>query len=76
MNGHFNRHVADFDSDLDNGSSFTDPKPLPLPELTARINAKVQRFLKQTPKDEQTRHVQEQTKISLEAIKKALDRYE
>src|ERR1700761_1756318 len=76
MNGHIPNHVYDAQSHLENAEHFLHSHHLPLPELAARISAKVHRFLQQQPKDEQIRNVQEQTKISLDVIKQSLDRYE
>ena len=76
MNGHVSDPFYDAYEPLEKDEDFHHSHHLPLPELAARVSAKVHRFLKQHPKDEQTRNVQEQTKISLDAIKQALERYE
>jgi hypothetical protein len=76
MNGHVDHTIGDVSVDFEERDDFLAPDYVPLPELTARINAKIQRFLRLQPKDKQVRKVQEQTKVSLNVIKEALDRYE
>jgi hypothetical protein len=76
LNGHIDDPIGDISADFEADDRFLAPDHVPLPELTARINAKVQRFLRLQPKDKQARRVQEQTKVSLNVIKEALDRYE
>jgi hypothetical protein len=76
MNGHSTTDMDTLESSLDSEDDFLVPGQMPLPKLAARINAKLQRFLSQQPKDEQMGNTQKQTKISLDVIKEALHRYE
>jgi hypothetical protein len=76
MNGHIDHTIGDISADFGEYDDFLTPDYVPLPELTARINAKIQRFLRLQPKDKQVRKVQEQTKVSFNVIREALNRYE
>jgi hypothetical protein len=58
------------------GDAFLPEQSLALPDLCAHINAKVTAFLDLEPKDEATKRVQEQTRISLHVLDEALKRYE
>jgi FAD synthetase len=49
--------------------------PLPFPEQCARIHDRIDAFLHEEQVSDRTRSVQEQTRISLGVIEKALDRY-
>lgn len=51
-----------------------DPPP-PLPELCARIHKKLESFLSAEPRNERTRAVQAQSRISLKVIEEALQKY-
>lgn len=49
--------------------------PLTLPELCAKIHAKVDAFLKRETKIERLRSVQRQSKLSLNILEESLERY-
>lgn len=55
---------------------FLPEEHLSLPDLCSHIHMKVKTFLDTTPKDDQMKRVQEQTRISLNVIAEALKRYE
>lgn len=67
--------------DVINGHTGVETEPLlpsmqlPLPELCARIHARVTAFLDDEPKNDQIRAVQEETRTSLKVIEEALGRY-
>ncbi|KAL2429819.1 hypothetical protein ABEF95_011493 [Exophiala dermatitidis] len=65
---------ADVSSHTDNTDTTT-PWP-PLQDICAMINDQVNDFLATSPPDEVTKRTQEQTKIALEVISKALEDYE
>lgn len=56
-------------------SASIDGDGLPLPELCARVHARVESFLNKEPKTERMRGTQAQTRISLAVIEEALERY-
>ena len=49
--------------------------PLPFPDLCAKIHARVTAFLEEPDVSDRAKGVQQQTRISLDIIKKALDQY-
>lgn len=69
-------HLLGVHSD-DHGNTETiaqDP-PDALPELCAKVHARVEAFLAAEPANERLRHVQEQSRLSLKVIEEALSRY-
>ncbi|OQO09418.1 hypothetical protein B0A48_04816 [Cryoendolithus antarcticus] len=49
--------------------------PPALPDICAKVDGRVEAFLNTEPRNERTRHVQEQTRASLKIIQEALERY-
>ena len=58
-----------------NNTDTTTPLP-PLQDICALVNGQVNDFLTASPPDEVTKRTQEQAKIALEVISKALKDYE
>lgn len=56
-------------------SPFVPEAPLPFPELCARIHERISAFLAEKTESPRLKGVQEQTRISLDVIAEALDRY-
>jgi len=50
-------------------------EPLPLPDLCARIHARVSAFLEEEAPTARVRGLQQQTRVSLRVIGEALERY-
>jgi FAD synthetase len=72
MNGQFGGIAVNGNHD---GQDFLPAEPLALRDLALKVNDRVQHFLSQTPKSEQLRRVQEQTRISLEVMKESFRKY-
>jgi FAD synthetase len=49
--------------------------PLPFPDLCARINDRIEAFLREEPASERLRSLQDQTRASLDVIGEALEDY-
>ena len=64
---------------MNTASGFSDPlvnnTPPPFHELCARINDRITTFLDAKDVSDRIKNVQEQTRISLEVIAEALERY-
>lgn len=58
-----------------NTSTITQSDPPSLPEVCARVHARVEAFLAAEPATERLRHVQEQSRLSLNILGEALERY-
>lgn len=56
-------------------SPLVDHAPLPFPDLCSRIHARVQAFLDEHHDSDRLRSLQAQTRISLDVIADALDKY-
>ena len=58
-----------------NTATITRDPPQALPELCARVHARLEAFLHAEPASERLRHVQDQSRVSLKVIEEALERY-